>query len=175
MHWNCLSGAYLRFEACQIQWHLLQVPTDKWFMKNHNFRRHMAANGVQIHENGICSSPPWVDLPLHNVSKPNILHNKCRKTIIIQKVLVTQNCNIVHCNWHTQNPICADLQAFANTFSLCKLKFFFQFVVRESSGNSQNITFCSFWLGKMDWNSLSGAYLRLEACQIQYHRFESLW
>ena len=54
-------------------------------------------------------------------------------------------------------------------FSLCKLKFFFQFVVRESSGNSQNITFCWFWLGKMDWNSLSGAYLGFEVCQIQWH------
>ena len=26
---------------------------DKWFMKNHNFRRHIAENGVQNHENGI--------------------------------------------------------------------------------------------------------------------------
>ena len=54
----------------------------------------------------ICSSPPWVtfcpytmfqnpiglDLPITNAEKP----------LIIQKVLVTQSCNIVHCNWHTQ-------------------------------------------------------------------------
>ena len=58
-------------------------------------------------------------------------HNKCRKTIIIQKVLVTQSCNIVHCNWHTQKPICADLQAFVNTFSLCKLIFFSVFCQGE--------------------------------------------
>ena len=24
---------------------------DKWFMKNHNFRRHITENGVQNHEN----------------------------------------------------------------------------------------------------------------------------
>ena len=26
---------------------------DKWFMKNHNFRRHTAEKGVQNHENGM--------------------------------------------------------------------------------------------------------------------------
>ena len=26
---------------------------DKWFMKNHNFRRHRVENGVQNHENGM--------------------------------------------------------------------------------------------------------------------------
>ena len=31
----------------------------------------------------------------------------------------------MHCNWHTQKPICADFQAFSNTFSLYKLMFFF--------------------------------------------------
>ena len=47
-----------------------------------------------------------------------------QKNIITQKVLVTQSSNIVHCNWHTQKSICADLQAFANMFSPCKLMFF---------------------------------------------------
>ena len=76
MHWNCLSGMYLGFKACWIQWHLLQVSTDKWFMKNHNFRRHIAENGVQSHENGMGhmqQSSLGPILPLHHVSEPNIL------------------------------------------------------------------------------------------------------
>ena len=76
----------------------------------------------------ICSSPPCIPFYpytiLHNpISWP--FHTKCRKTIITQKVLITQRSNIVHCDWHTQKPICIDLQAFANTFSLCKLMGFF--------------------------------------------------
>ena len=55
-------------------------------------------------------------------------------------------------------------------FSLWKLTFF-QFFIRGSSGNSQNFTFCWFWLGKMHQNGLSGAYWGLEACQIQWHLF----
>ena len=79
----------------------------------------------------ICSSPPWAPLYPYTmvqnpISRPS--HKKCRKTIITQKVLVTQSSHIVHCNWHTQKPICTDLQAFANTFSLCKLMFFFSFL-----------------------------------------------
>ena len=124
-------------------------------------------------EGDICSSPPWVPfypytLFQNPISRPS--HRKCRKTIITQKVLVTQNSNIVHCDWHTQKPVSADLQAFANTFSLCKLTFF-QCFVRGSLGNSQNFTFCWFWLGKMHQNGLSGTYLGFEACQIQCHRF----
>ena len=46
---------------------------DKWFMKNHNFRRHIAENGIQNHENGMghmqqASLGPI--LPLHHVSEP---------------------------------------------------------------------------------------------------------
>ena len=129
-----------------LEWHIFRVQGmpnpmalvaslyDKWFMKNHNFRRHIAENGVQNHEMGwdICSSPPWVPFYPYTmfqnpISRPS--HRKCRKTIITQKVLVTQSSNIVHCHWHTEKPICADLQAFAKTFSLCKLTFF-QFFVR---------------------------------------------
>ena len=75
----------------------------------------------------VCSSPPWVPLYPYRMFQNPISwpsHKKCKKTIITQKVLVTQSSNIVHCDWHTQKPICADLQAFANTFSLCKLTFF---------------------------------------------------
>ena len=110
---------------------------NKWFMKNHKFRRHIAENGVQNHEMGwdICSSPPWVPFYPYTmfqnpISRPS--HRNCRKTIITQKVLVTQSSNIVHYDQHTQKPVCADLQAFANTFSLCKLMFFFSFFVRGS-------------------------------------------
>ena len=119
----------------------------------------------------ISSSPPCVPFYPYNMVHNPISwssHTKCRKTIITQKVLITQRSNIVHCDWHTQKPICADLQAFANTFSLCKLTFF-QFFVRGSSGNSQNFIFCWFWLGKMHQNGLSGTYLGFEACQIQWH------
>ena len=75
----------------------------------------------------VCSSPPWVPLYPYTMFQNPISwpsHQKCKKTIITQKVLVTQSYNIVHCDWHTQKPICADLQAFANAFSLCKLTFF---------------------------------------------------
>ena len=61
MHWNFLNGAYLGFEACQIQWHLLQVSTIKQFMKNDNFRRHIVENGVSKTMKmgwNISSSPP---------------------------------------------------------------------------------------------------------------------
>ena len=53
---------------------------------------------------------------------------KFRKTLITQKVFVTQSSNIVHCDQHTQKPTCADFQAFSNTFSLYKLMFFHFFV-----------------------------------------------
>ena len=76
MHRNCLSGAYLGFEACQIQWHMLQVSTIRWFMKNCNFRRHITENGVQNHENGMGhmqQSSLGPILPLHHDAEPNIL------------------------------------------------------------------------------------------------------
>ena len=53
MHQNCLNGAYLGFEAFQIQWHLFASLYNKQFMKNDNFRRHIVENGVQNHENGM--------------------------------------------------------------------------------------------------------------------------
>ena len=142
MHWNCLSCTYLGFKACQIQWHLLQVSMISGSWKT----------GVQNHENGMghmqqSSLGPF--LPLHHVYELYILTfpKKMQKNHNNSKVLVTQNFNIVHCNWHAQKPICADLQAFANTFS-CANWHIFQFFVRGSPGNSQNFTFCWFWLGK---------------------------
>ena len=101
-------------------------------------------------------------------SKPSC--HKSTKTIITQKVLVTQSSNIVHCNWHTQKSISADFQAFLNTFSLFKLTFF-NFLSGGVQETAINFTFCWFWLGKMHWNSLSGAYIGFKACQIQWHWF----
>ena len=75
-----------------------------------------------------------------------------RKTIITQKVLVTQSSNIVHCNQHTQKPICADFQAFLNTFSLYKLMgFFFHFCQGELSKQLKILHFIDFDWGKMHW------------------------
>ena len=39
MHQNGLSGTYLGFEACQIQWSQVSSLYDKWFLKNQNFRQ----------------------------------------------------------------------------------------------------------------------------------------
>ena len=48
---------------------------DKWFMKNHNFRRHITENGVQNHEHGMGhmqKSSLGPILPLHHVSESYI-------------------------------------------------------------------------------------------------------
>ena len=68
---------------------------------------------------------------------------KSRETIVTQKVLVTQSSNIVHCNWPTQKPVCADFQAFSNTFSLFKLMFlFFHFLSGVVKQTDKYFTFC---------------------------------
>ena len=71
---------------------------------------------------------------------PKPSYKKSRKTIITQKVLVTQSSNIVHCDGHTQKPICADLQAFSNTFSLFKLMFFFLIFCQGKFSKQQKIS-----------------------------------
>ena len=134
---NLLEWCIFRVQGMLNPMTLVGSLYDKWFIKNHNFRRHIAEHGVQNHENGMghMQQSSWGPiLPLHHVSEPYILTfpQKCRKNIITQKLLVTQSSNIVHCNWHTQKPICADLQAFANTFSLCKLTIFQVFMRGES-------------------------------------------
>ena len=70
-----------------LQWHLFRVwgmlnpmpqvlsLCDKQFLKNHNFRRHIAENGVQNHGNGMGHmqhSSLCPILPLHHVSEPYI-------------------------------------------------------------------------------------------------------
>ena len=65
-------------------------------------------------------------LPLHHVSGPYIytILSKIKKSHNNPKILVTQSFNIVHCNQNTHKPLCAYIQAFWNTFSLLKLRFF---------------------------------------------------
>ena len=78
----------------------------------------------------ICSSPPWVPFYPYTMFQNPISRPSCqkwRKSMITQKVLVTQSSNIVYCNQHSQKPICADIQAFLNNFSLLKLISFFHF------------------------------------------------
>ena len=99
---------------------------------------------------------------------------KSRKTIVTQKVLVSQSSNIVHCYWHTQKPICGKFSSLcANTiYGIVQIDgFFFHFWLGGVKQTAKNFTFCWFWLGKMHWNGLSGAYLGFEACQIQWHGF----
>ena len=75
----------------------------------------------------LCNSAPWVPFYPYAMFQNPMSKPSCqtsRKTIITQKVLVTQSSNIVHCDMHIQKPICVDFQAFPNTFSLLKLTFF---------------------------------------------------
>ena len=123
---------------------------DKQFLKNQNFRRTSSVKwGKKPSKwNGTyAASAPWVvkltwysttldpfypsTMFQNPMSKPSC--HKSRKTIITQKVLVTQSSNIMHCNWHTQKSISADFQAFLNTFSSFKLTFFYFFVRRSST------------------------------------------
>ena len=117
----------------------------------------------------LCSSAPWVPLyPFttfqNPMSKPSC--QKSRKTIITQKVLVTQSSNIVHCNLHTQKPICVKFQTYSNTLPLLKLTFF-NFMSGGVKQTAKDVTFS----GKMHHNGLSGMYRGYEACQIQWHWF----
>ena len=141
----------------------------------------------------MCSSPPWVPFYPYTMFQNSISwpsHKKCRRTIITQKVLVTQSSNTVHCDWHTQKPICTDFQAFANTFHIFliltgkKASKWLEWCIFRVWGmpnpmlqvsslcnkrflkitiSGKNFTFCSFWLAKMLQN------LGFEACRIQRH------
>ena len=69
----------------------------------------------------LCSSPPWVPFYPYTMFQYPMPKPSCkisRKTIITQKVLVTQRSNIVHYDWHTQKPICADFQTISYAFFL---------------------------------------------------------
>ena len=129
MHQNGLSGAYIGFETCQIQqcWFWVSMISSSWKIKISKEKSSIKWGKKTIKmEWDLCSNAPWAHFcpytrSQNHISKPS--SQKSRKTIITQKVLVTQNSNIVHCNQHTQKPICADFQAFWNTFSLLKWYF----------------------------------------------------
>ena len=129
MHQNGLSGAYIGFETCQIQqcWFWVSMISSSWKIKISKEKSSIKWGEKTIKmEWDLCSNAPWAQFcpytrSQNHISKPS--SQKSRKTIITQKVLVTQNSNIVHCNQHTQKPICADFQAFWNTFSLLKWYF----------------------------------------------------
>ena len=61
----------------------------------------------------------WLSLEMITIKNQSF---NCMK-IASCRVTTVEN-NIVHCDWHTQKSICADLQAFVNNFSLCKLTCF---------------------------------------------------
>ena len=129
MHQNGLSGAYIGFETCQIQqcWFWVSMISSSWKIKISKEKSSIKWGEKTIKmEWDLCSNAPRAQFcpytrSQNHISKPS--SQKSRKTIITQKVLVTQNSNIVHCNQHTQKPICADFQAFWNTFSLLKWYF----------------------------------------------------
>ena len=106
----------------------------------------MGLKTIQI-EWDLGSSPPWVPFYTYTMFQKPMPKPSCqnsRLTIITQNVLVTQSSNIVHCDWHTQKPICANVQAFLNTFSLYKLMFFFHFLpgrVKQTAKNSHFVDF----------------------------------
>ena len=100
----------------------------------------------------LCSHPSCIPFNIYTMFQnpmPKPSCQKSRKTIITQKVLVTQSSNIVHCDWHTQKPITANFQAFSNTFSLYKLMwFFFHFL----SGGVQQTAKISHFVD-FDWEN----------------------
>ena len=131
----------------------------------------------------LCSSPPWVPFYPYTMFQnpmPKPSCQKSRKTIITQKVLVTQSSNIVHCDQHTQKPMCADFQALKFECTLFQgmpnpMAQVSSFYVSGSWVNqnfSQKFHILLILTGKMHWNGLSGAYLGFKACQIQWHRFQ---
>ena len=67
----------------------------------------------------LCNNPPCIPFYSYNMfqnTMPKQFCQKLRKTIITQKVLVPQSSDIVHCDQHTQKPMCADFQAFQKHF-----------------------------------------------------------
>ena len=100
----------------------------------------------------LCSSPPCIPFYQYTMFQnpmPKPSCQKFRKTFITEKVLLTQSSDIVYCDWHTEKLVCADFQAFWNTFSLFKLMFFFSFCVRGSSVNRHKFHILLILTGKI--------------------------
>ena len=126
----------------------------------------------------LCSSPPCIPFypytMFHN-PMPKPFCQKFRETLITQKVLVTQSSNILHCNWHIQKPICADFQAFSNTFSMFKLTFFFSFFVKGSSVNNQKVHILLILTGKNASKWLQWCIFRVQGVPIPMAQVSSLY
>ena len=121
MHQNGLSSAYLGFKVCWIQWHLFWVSTisSSWKITILGDTYHKMVVKTMKMGWDVCSSPPWVPFYPYTmfqnpISRPS---SKIEENYNNSKhVLITQCSNIVHCDWYTQKPICADIQAFSNFF-----------------------------------------------------------
>ena len=92
----------------------------------------------------LCSSPPWIQFYPYTMFQnpmPKPSCQKFRKTLIIQKVHVTQSSIIMHCDWHTQKTYMCRFSSLSNTFSLYKLTFF-HFL---SGGAQQTVLTVEMW------------------------------
>ena len=126
----------------------------------------------------LCSSPPCIPFYPYTMFQNPMPKTSCqisRKSIIAQKVLVTQSYNIVHCNQHTQKPECANFQAFSNTFSLFKLIIFFSFFFRRSSANSQKFNILLILTGKNASNWLKWHTFRVRGVPNPMAKVSSLY
>ena len=128
MHQNGLSGTYLGFEACQIQWCRFWVSTIRgsWKIKisGKNFTfcsfwlEKNASEWLKWHVFRVYPytmfQNPIPTLPVTNQENPSQLKKYLSHKVLTQFIEI----NI------PKKPICADFWAFLNTFSLYKLIFF---------------------------------------------------
>ena len=126
---------YVGFEVCQIQWYRLWVSMISGCEKS----KISETSGIKwgYKPSLLCCSPPCIPFYPYTMFQnpmPKPSCQKFRKTFITEKLLVTQSSDIVYCDLNTEKPVCADFQAFWNTFSLFKLMFLF-ICVRRSSVN----------------------------------------
>ena len=106
----------------------------------------------------LCSSAHWVPFcPYTMFQNPMYKHSsqKLRKTVITQKVLVTQSSNIVHCDQHCQNLYVQNLKAFQTLFPVkIDIFYFLSGGVKQISKNSHFAHFdwekASKWL---EWHT----------------------
>ena len=99
---------------------------------------------------GVSGTNRGVEVPYTMFQNPRSTPSchKSTKTIITQKVLVTQSSNIVHCNWHTKNQYVQIFKLFEHFF-LVQIEHFLIFFVRRSSTNSHNFHILLILTGKI--------------------------
>ena len=173
MHHNGLSGMYLGFEVCQIQWHRFQVSTisNSWKIKisGKNFTFCWFWLG-KMHHNGL--SGMYLGFEVCQMAQDSIstISGNSQNIKISGKIftflliLTGKNASqwlewYVFRVWGVPNPMAQD--SSISISGSWKIKI-----------SGKNFTFCWFWLGKMHQNGLSGAYLGFETCQIQWHLFQ---